>query len=291
MRVGFITPIVWERYGPVWAQMIAGVGAEPVSPEPARVLEAASSLASDQGTLALLARASLRALRDVDLVLVPKLLPDSQAATGAAQDPWVADLPEMLERFESARAPLVAVPCETGPSVEPQVIEVLTRVQRDVGLVRRAWDRHRVAASRPWSPRSVGRGTVGDRSARNVALAGMPWWCNEPVARLLRREGEVLSGQHQVDPAVLRDEGRRWRSGLSDVDAEALGAVRRFGRRADVDAVRLVVDAASQAEAWLARRAAELAPDRLEVVALGDALDLETLVQALVPADLLPAGS
>lgn len=280
VRVGFITPFVWERYGPLWVDLIRTLGADVVMPEAEAVLAASERLSRDDGLLPLLARASLRALPDVDLVLAPRFVAEGTEGPGAGQDPWVVDLPAMLARAETGGAPVVGVPAQTGPAVETLVIPLLTRVVRDAGRVRRAWDQHRATALRPWRPGPARRVPAG---ARHVALAGAPWWCSERLAAALARPGEYLGGQHQVDPADLRSEAWRWRADLVDVDAEALGAVRRFARRADVAVVRLLLDPASSSDAWLARRAAQLAGERLELAPLTELLDVEGLVRAALP--------
>ena len=282
MRVGFLTPFLWERYGPRWVDLVRALGADVVTPAAEDVLAEAQRLSPEAGLLPLLARATLRALHDVDLVLAPRLLPEGSEGPGSGQDPWVADLPTMLARAEAGAASIAGIPAQTGPAVEAMVIPLLTRIQRDAGRARRAWDQHRVVASRPWRPSPA---ATPRSAAKQVAIAGAPWWCAPGIVTALARPGEYLGGQHQLDPATLRAEALRWRPDLVEADAEALGAVRRFARRADVDVVRLVVDPASAAEGWLARRAAELAGDRLELAWLPDVLDLEGLLRAALPPD------
>lgn len=279
MQIGVITAFAWERYGPLWVGLLRDVDAEVVVPAPDVVLRHAAALDPTEGLVPWLARASLRALSGVDAVLVPQLLPDDVEGHGSAQDPWLADLPALLPRVESAAPLLLRVPLETGPQVEAAAMAVLTRVQRDAGRVRRAWDRHRVAALRPWQPRPA----AAHRSDQvQVALAGSPWWVHERIARVVARPGEQLVGQHRVAPAALREEGLRWRADLVDADAETLGAVRRFARRGDISGVRLLLDTGSSAQAWLARRARELAGDRLETVSLLDTVGAERLLRAVV---------
>ena len=280
MRVGFLTTISWDRYGPFWHQLLSSVGVDVVLPEADAVVEAGASLDPADGLLGWLARATLRSLDEADLVVVPRFLPEGVGGPGSSQDPWVADLAAVLARAEPAAPGLVTVPAETGLEVEHDVIPLLTRVQPDAGKVRRAWAQHRSDGLRPWRPASAAAPPTG---GRRVALAGAPWWCQPRLAAALTGPGEVLLGQHQLDPADLRAEGRRWRADLNDVDAEVLGAVRRFSRRADVDAVRLVVDGAGMADGWLARRARALADDRVEVTTLDSVMDREALVRALVP--------
>ena len=280
MRVGFLNTISWDRYGPFWQQLLTSVGVDVVLPDADAVLEAGATLDPTDGLLAWVARATVRSFDDVDLVVVPRLLPEGVDGPGSAQDPWVADLAGVLARAEPSAPGLVTVPAETGHEVEHDVIPLLTRLQPDAGKVRRAWAQHRSEALRPWRPVHAPSPAA---AGRRVALAGAPWWCHSRLAPALALPGEVLVGQHQLDPADLRAEGRRWRADLNDVDAEVLGAVRRFARRADVAAVRLVVDGAGMADGWLARRARALAEDRLEVTTLDSVMDRETLVRALVP--------
>ena len=281
MQIGVITAFAWERYGPTWVELLRSIDAEVVLAEPDEVIREASALDPDEGLVQWLARASLRALDGVDAVLTPRLLPEGVEGVGSAQDPWLADLPTMLARTESAAPLLLDVPIETGPAFESRAIALLTRVQRDAGRVRRAWDRHRVAAVRPWHPP---RPPAARADLRHVAFAASPWWCHARVAEALTRPGEQLIGQHQVEPEALRAEGRRWRAELVDADAETLGAVRRFGRRGDVEGVRLVFDPGSASQAWLARRARELVGERVESVSLREVLEGEALVRALLPS-------
>jgi hypothetical protein len=282
VRVGLINTLSFERYGALWVDLLGALGAEVVLPDAEAVLKAGQVVSRDEGLLPLLARSSLRALRDVDLVLAPQLLTTRSEGPGAGQDPWVVDLPTMLARSEPGAPPIAAVPAQTGPSVEPMAMALLTRVQRDAGRVRRAWEQHRVSALRPARRKSAPANRAG---TRRVALAGAPWWCAPGIAAALQGEAEDLSGQPRADPAELRAEGWRWRADLVDSDAEALGAVRRFARRGDVDVVRLLIDPASSADAWLGRRAAELAGQRLETLAVPAALEFEALLRAVLPPD------
>ena len=280
MRVGFVNTVLWERYGPFWFELLRAAGAEVVLPSADDVVAAAADVTADEGWLPLLARASLRALPDVDLVLVPRLLPEEHQGPGSAQDPWVMDLAAMLARSEPGRAAFQAVPAEMGAGVEAVAIPLLTRLVGEVGRVRRVWGQFRVAAQQPWRPRTR---TAPGSGGRYVAVAGAPWWCAPKLVAAVARPGERVGGQHEVAPSELRAEARRWRADLVDPDAEALGAVRRFARRGDVEAVRLLVDPARAADAWLARRARELAGARVEQVALDEVIALADLVRVLVP--------
>ncbi len=156
----------------------------------------------------------------------------------------------------------------------------LRRLTSDVGVVRRAWSQHRASAQPPR------RGTAAPMAAPpgtpTVALVGQPWWITPEVAALATRPGERVSAPFDLDPAALREEGRRVDAALVDSDAEALGAIRLYARSAAIARLRLVVDGAADSDAWLTRRAQALVPRRLEVVDVRDLGDPEQLLLALL---------
>ncbi|MDA0700719.1 MAG: hypothetical protein O3A02_05910, partial [bacterium] len=115
-----------------------------------------------------------------------------------------------------------------------------------------------------------------------VAVVGQPWWITPAVVALAVRPAERASAAYEMDPAVLRAEGRRMDPVLVDSDAEALGAIRRYARAAAIGRVRMLVDAGAGSDAWLARRAHELVPNGLEVVDVRELAGPELLLGALL---------
>lgn len=286
VRVGFLTHLLWDRYGRFWAALAADVGAEVVRPTADAVLErlADRRVAQVDGVLPRLALASALALGDLDLLVAPRLNPEDGGRRGAAQDPWVADLPTMLERAAPGLPSVWAVPPDLAGAVDGAAVTFLHRLTPDAGLARRAWSRHRAEARPPRRPSAA----PSPAGSVRVALLGQPWWTTPAVAAVLAGPGEHVTGPAHHDPGDLRVEGRRWDDGLVDSDAEALGALRRSARAAAVDRLRWLVDEDAPSDRWLLRRARARAGERLEVVALHD-LDPERLVRALLaPAD---AGS
>lgn len=279
VRVGFLTHLLWDRYGPFWRGLAESVGAEVVRPTPDAVIDrlADRRLSQVPGVAARLAVATALALDGVDLVVVPQLNPDDGGRRGAAQDPWVADLPTMLARVAPGLPAVWAVPADLRGPVDGAAVTFLHRLTTDAGLARRAWSRHRAEARPPRrpapAPAAAGR--------RRVALLGQPWWTTPAMAELASHPGEHVTAASVHDPEALRVEGRRWEQGLVDSDAEALGALRRSARAASVDALRWIVDEDAPADLWLTRRARERAGERLEVVALRD-LGAEPVVRALL---------
>lgn len=270
MRVGFVTHLLWSRYGPFWRDLLVAAGAEVSSPEPERVRRAWQhpSVAALPGLAARGAGAEALALADCERIVVPELNAGYGGARGGAQDPFVASLPEALARSLGGLPPLLAVPAELrAEGLESVALETLLTVARDPGLVRRVWRTHR-ARARP--PRSHGIRWSDPAARETVALAAQPWWLREEVRSTLEGPGEHLVSAHQEDPQGLRREGWRVDEGLAPSDAEAVGALRLFARRGAVARVRLLVDRASGADAWLQRRAQELVRKPLEVVGFQD---------------------
>jgi hypothetical protein len=282
VRVGFLTHLLWDRYGPFWTTLTLAAGSEVVLPDPdAVVARLADPRVAVAPTVAFrLAIAAALALEDVDLLVAPNLNPDDGATRGAAQDPWVADLPTMLARSVPGLPPVWALPTDLGRPVESDAIAFLRRLTPDVGAVRRAWSQHR-AEARP--PRRARRGVPQvPAGAVTVAVLGQPWWATPAVAALVARSDEHAVGPYAFDPADLRAEARRVDPALVDTDAEALGALRRFARAGAVDALRWVVDGASGSDLWLSRRAQAIAGARVELVPLRDLADRERTFRALL---------
>ncbi|MBA2667235.1 MAG: hypothetical protein H0U69_09420 [Trueperaceae bacterium] len=291
MRVGFVTPLLWERFGPPWVGLIADLGADVVVPGPEEVALALED-ARPSAALALaprLAVAAAVACGPVDLIVVPELIAARDGGRGAAQDPWVADLPAMVARALPGGPGVLRVPVEPGPLVAAAAMPVLMRVNRDAGTVRRAWERRRRELETPWRRPGGSHGHGPARSAADtegprVALVGPPWWLTEGGVALAGAGARSLTGQHHLDPEEARAEGRRVTPDLVDPDAEVVGAARRFARQREVDVVRLVVDASSTTAPWLERRVREVAGRNVEVVAARDLADDATWARASTPA-------
>jgi hypothetical protein len=282
VQVGFLTHLLWDRYGPFWTTLTRAAGAEVVLPSPDAVIERLTDprVAVAPAVAFRLAVAAALALEDVDLLVAPSLNPDDGATRGAAQDPWVADLPTMLARSVPGLPPVWSLPVDLDRPVESEAVTFLRRLTPDVGVVRRAWSQHRAEAH---PGRRMQRGVPqAPAGAVTVAVLGQPWWATPAVAALLVRPSERAVGPYAFDPGELREEGRRVDASLVDTDAEALGALRRFARSGAVGALRWVVDGASGSDLWLARRAQAIAGGRVELVQLRDLAEPERSLRALL---------
>lgn len=283
VRVGFLTHLLWDRYGPFWSSLALAAGAEVVRSDPDAVLErlADPRVATVPGAAFKLAVAATLALDDADLIVVPRLNPERDGGPGGAQDPWIGDLPAALARARGSGPTLWPVLADLTAPLETAAVSFLAHLVHEPAKVRRIWAQHRASARPPRRAPSEGR--VRPSEFRTIAVVGQPWLATPGLAQLAATADERPTGPYAFDPDELRAEGRRIDPRLIDTDAEALGAIRRFGRSAGVDAVRLVVDGGSGSDAWLARRAEALAPRRLEVVDLRTLGSPPALLRALLP--------
>ncbi|MDR9390960.1 MAG: hypothetical protein RI554_02925 [Trueperaceae bacterium] len=274
MRVGFVRSLLWHRYGPFWARLLAAADADVVDAEPDAVAAAwvDPRVAEVPGLAFRRAAAEALALSGADLLVVPSVNAGYEGARGGAQDPFVADLPGALAQILPGLPPLVAVPTDLdADAVETTAISLLGRVNPSAGLVRRAWQTHRADAHPPPAP-----GLPGPRDGARAAVGwvGQPWHHAPTDARVapgVRTEaGERVLAMYALPPAELRAEGWRVDPKLAPSDAEVLGAVRRLARRPDVARFVVEVDPTSGADAWLARKVRSLARRDVEEVAVTD---------------------
>ena len=272
MRVGFLTHLLWDRYGPFWETLVRSVGAEVVHADRNEVVaRLADARVSEADALVFkLAIAASLALDDVDCLVVPQLLVEDGTSRGAAQDPWIAALPMMLERSVPGLPAVVGVPVRLDGEIETLAVSFLRRLTGDVGAIRRAWSTHRLEVRPPRRPATA----ATPAGVLSSALLGSPWWATERVLAATPFAGEPSVGPWQFPPEVLREEGLRSDPKLADSDAEALGALRRLARSGSIGRLRWLTDENSGSDAWLLRRARGLVGERLEVVSvqqLGDA--------------------
>lgn len=259
MRVGFVTHLLWDRYGAFWRRLLAAAEADIVLPDPDRVaafrddprLEAVSGRAFRE------AAAEALALAGCDRIVVPELNPGYEGSRGSAQDPFIADFPGALAQTMPGLPTLLPVPAELDlEAIEGRAVEHLAKVARSSVLVQRIWQTHR-ADARP--PRPRGMPSLGRSGAtRTVGLIGQPWHVVDGVESRAGVHAEDLISASRFAPAELREEGWTIDPKLAPTDAEALGAARRLGRRPGIDVVRMLVDPTSGADAWLERRAREV---------------------------------
>lgn len=276
MRIGFITQLLWHRYGDLWTRLAQEVDAEPLFAEERLALEyLRDERLRDIPALSFrLAAAQALALQQVDLLIVPDLNAASDATRGAAQDPWIANFPETLATQVSGLPPIVAVPAGFEANLEGLVIETLLKVARDPARVRRAWERHRSHAkqSRKPEPRWQKRAS----ETQLITVIHQPWL--NPKAFLTPKEGIHLIDQNELEPLSLQQEGQRFDEKLIMSDQEVIGAARLTARRGGVDKLIFVADKHSGSDIWLSERIKKMSHKPLELFYLQDIVSPEQLL-------------
>lgn len=214
------------------------------------------------GTAFRLAGAQALAL-DADVIFAPDLNPGESATRGGGQDAFIANFPEALASALVGLPQIVGIPASlTGAGLESLVVSTLLGLTHDPGLVRRVWERQRTAARAPRLPEPKWR--VRPSDGGTVGVVGQPWLMSDTLARRVAGEGHVVA-QHQLDPALLREEGRRVDDRLVGTDTEVLGAARYLGRKGSVERLVIIADETSSVDAWLVSQVQRTAHKPLSV--------------------------
>lgn len=297
VRVGFVTQLMWDRYGQFWSDLVAGAGADVVLPDPAAVREAWQELPVDAAPTAAfrLALAQAHSLSDSDLLLLPSLNPEGTSERGGGSDRWIADLPGALVDALPSGARSFAAATYPDEGVETAAVGLLTDLVRGAAEVGRVWARFRARAEAQAKGATAVRARAGaDRSAARALAHGdavvwlaQPWVMTTEVAAALGARDDRTLTQLAVDAARAREEGWRFDPKLLHTDAEVIGAARLLSRRAGVGEVRMLVDEGASSDAWLARRVAQVTRRPFEAVPWRTALGTDDAFAALhdIPLD------
>lgn len=275
MKVGFITQLLWPRYGAFWRTLAEMAEYEPVFPTPEQTVAQLSrpELAQINSAAFRIAAAQALALsEEASLLVVPDLTLGQHYPRGAGQDPWVAALADQLAITFPELPPIVRAPAALGAVAEPDVLKFLQDGLFDNTLVKRVWDRVRA----PLYQETVVRGDPFQKTANAPLFTGVlaqPWLLNPAlVAAVAELHGPVVSPL-SLSPHMLENEGARAvERPLVPTDLEVIGAGRLFARRQSVGNILFIADPHSSADAWLATRLEKFAGPRFRVVQLPDVL-------------------
>ncbi|MCA9836746.1 MAG: hypothetical protein KC422_07525 [Trueperaceae bacterium] len=279
MRIGFISQLLWDRYGDFWVKLFGEFDAEIhfASAESSLALMQDERLATIPGWSFKLAAAQALSLLEVDLLLAPDLNWGEYGQKASGQDPWIANFPETLQRQFAALPPVLAVPAWLEPEIESLVTTSLMNISHDPAKVRRAWERHRgrLKPQRFVEPRWIKRASEKEM----VGLLAQPWTTAKDFLNL--PETSYLIRQSQLDPKVLRAEGMRFDPKLIPTDQEVMGAARLLARRGSVDRLIFLADKDAGADQNLYSRVQKLVHKPLELVYLQDLTSPEQVVISL----------
>ena len=258
MRVGFVTQLLFERYGGFWRDLVAGAGATVVMPTRDGMQAHAVGIdpAEVPGLSFRLAAVQAASLSDCDIIVVPELNPDLESARGSAQDRWVADLAGALDDAVAGLPTLVSVAAYPDPAIETRATLLLHHLLHEPGGVTRVWARHRAAAERLMSTVNVkpSRSAVERSALPSDALVGQPWVVSDAVMHASTAAGITGLSSRSLAVEQARAEGSSFDERLIPTDAEVVGAARILSRRAGVTALRFLLDDGASSDAWLLRR-------------------------------------
>lgn len=282
MRVGFITSILWSRYGQFWTRLAADAGAQVVYADAERTAANLSQrfIREIPSVAFRIATAEALALADCDFIVTPHPNSGSSSVRGGGTDPWISEFPELLAA-EAGLQNVFGVPARLGPDVEPLAVTFLQELLHDGWRTRMIMERHRPLLSTPVAgPPALSRQGL-------TAVVAQPWLLSGDLVNALVPDdgfGRRVS-QAQLAPSLLLTEATRQFEGLVDTDLEVLGAVRWFTRKGAVERIVMLTDGDSRVDGWLAgqARAATHKPFT-EIVIQDSGFDTEQL------ADLVLGG-
>lgn len=287
MKVGFITQLLWRRYGEFWQNVAVAAEYEPVFPTMESTLELLGTpdLQHIRSVSFRIAAAQALALADdAQLIVVPDVSLGVREPRGAGENPWIGALGDSLAVTFPELPPLFSVPAALGAVAEPSVLQFLQDGLFEPASVKVAWSRLRAPLYEP----HVVRGDPFAKAANDplfTGVLGQPWLFNDAVIAAAEEHFGPIVPQTALAPAALVAEGERVLDRpLLPTDVEVLGAARLFARRAAVGNIALIVDPLSSADAWLQRRVQHIIGDRLHVVNLTELLDPEHAFAALYNA-------
>lgn len=273
MRVGFITQLLWSRYGDLWQHLIIGIGGEVSFPENERVLEVLEDerIKAIPGVAFQLAVAQALSLQACDLIIAPDLNPGEDLARGSGQDPWVASFPETLATSFAGLPPVVSVSTQLGEGLESSATTLLLSLSHDPAKVRRVWEQNRGRARSP--KKAVVHWARSPSENETVGLLSQSWHLSAKLTQSYQTEGVHVVSQDSFNPAELREEAWRAEARLVSSDAEVLGAARLMARKGSVARLLFVADRTSGSDAWLAQQLTKLVHKPLSIAYLQDSVE------------------
>lgn len=277
MRIGFVSSLLWPRYGKYWTRLVADAGAELVLADPEQVLKATQQrfIQTVPSTVFRLATAEAVALADCDLIIVPHLNRAAGSTRGGGQDPWISDFPAVLEA-EAGLQNLFPVPASLGVEVEPLAVSLLQQLRDDGWRTRMIMERHRALLKLP----PVSMPDPGRQ--QTVGVVGQNWIVDRKLAELAVTADQPFLAQSELDPVQLRTEALRTVDGLVPTDLEVLGAVRWFTRRGSIGRIIMLTDSASGVDDWLLGQAQKLSHKELTSVNIQDLMPAAELAPHLL---------
>lgn len=283
MRVGFITQLLWSRYGPFWAKLFKEIGVEVVFADVQNLNYKIKSfnLKEVDGFMFRLAILQALSLDNVDLIIAPNINHASISSKGSAQDPWIANFPDTLAQKVKGLPPILQVPATLRlpyDELEKLVMQILYPLTRQANDIRRVWERHYNIKEPKFTEPNWS--TYANKN-KVLGVVGQPWLICEALVEALKNDSNQIIAQHQLDPNYLQQEGLRINNDLTTNDSEFIGAVHYLGRKGSINKLVMLADKTSGSDAWLMKRAKHLTHKPFTVNYIQDLMPANELADKL----------
>ena len=277
MKVGFITQLLWVRYGSFWVKMFENIGVEVVFPNP-KMTYKAQNINLEEVSGFVFRLAVLQAIMlDVDFVVAPNINFDSKASKGSAQDLWIADFPNALASQVRSLSPILPVPATLNlplADLEKLAMQTLYPLTHQATEVKRAWERYSSGIKD-----QVPAYAKAPQGENHIGVIGQPWLLSEDLVKALGVN--KFFAQHKLDPGFLQKEGMRVRKDLLSSDTEVIGAAHYLDRKGSIKEIIMLADNSSGADVWLTKRVGRIINKPFSVKYIQDLLPISELVGKL----------
>ncbi len=280
MRVGFITQLLWTRYGPFWVNLFRGIGAEVVFADAKSVTYQTKRADLEEIDSLVFRLAVLQALSlNVNFIVAPEINYSSKGTKGSAQDPWIANFVDTLTNKVKGLPPIIGVPATLSipqHKLEKLVTQVLYPLARQVHDIKRVWERYYNNTKK----QNYLKPYLNPRE-NYLGIIGQPWLVDEALISVLNTANPILA-QYQLDYSYLQQEGLRVRDDLISSDSEVIGAAHYLGRKGNIQEITMLADKSSGADIWLTKRVKRIVHKPFTIKYIQDLLPMNELVNKII---------
>ncbi len=192
MRVGFVTQLLWSRYGLFWQKFFESLDAEIVFPTKDATQKHFAKLndVSFSSTSFKIAAAQAASLSDVDILVVPDINYGGTSIKGSGQDPWIADFPETLQQTLGALPKVMIAPANAQPNITDFEAMLIDQVYNlvDAGVMRRAWGSRKSLLK----TKKLKRDQAAEQRASSAVLGQAWYFSQDALIDKINKKVEVL---------------------------------------------------------------------------------------------------
>ncbi len=203
MRVGFVTQLLWSRYGLFWHKLFESLDAEIVFSTKEGTQKQLSRL--DDMTFSSysfkIAAAQALSLDDVDFLVVPDVNYGGSSIKGSGQDPWIADFPETLQQTFGALPKIIVAPANAQPIISEFEAMLIDQIYNlvDAGVMRRAWGSRKSLLK----VKKIKRDQAAEQRAQSAVLGQAWYFSQDELIERINKKVELLDANIvEESPAI-----------------------------------------------------------------------------------------